>query len=226
MSDRGASVVSSKRRGRSQVLAGSQLRRRKSRVPWWIVLLPVLCCGSYLQLHTWLVKPQAVLVLGGETSREKFAAKFAQEHPHLPIWISSGAPREYTEWVFSEAGIALNRIHLDYRAVDTLTNFTTLVDDLKAKGITNVYLITSDYHMRRANLIGEIVLGSRGMTFRPIEIQSNPPRPEESLIKALRDGGRALIWLGTGYTGTDLKQEFEPPPHPAAPYPSPRSHSG
>jgi uncharacterized SAM-binding protein YcdF (DUF218 family) len=156
---------------------------------WW----------SYRYVRGWFTPPQAVLVLGGATEREQFAAQFAKSHPSLPIWISSGAPREYSEWVFSEAGVDIDRVNLDYRAVDTLTNFTTLADDLKSRGITKIYLITSDYHMRRSQLIGDIVLGSRGIAFQPIAIPSDQP-PEE-VGKALRDSGRAFVWLATGYTG-------------------------
>jgi uncharacterized SAM-binding protein YcdF (DUF218 family) len=157
---------------------------------------------GYGQLRSVMTKPQAVLVLGGEAERERYAAEFAVTHPNLPVWISSGAPREYSEWVFSEAGVDLDRLKLDYRAVDTLTNFTTLVDDLKAQGVTKVYLITSDYHMRRSRMIGEIVLGSRGIDFQPVAIPSQ--EPEESLSKAVRDGGRSLVWVTTGYTGYEV----------------------
>ncbi|MGI0490805.1 YdcF family protein [Alkalinema pantanalense CENA528] len=180
-------------------------KRAKLRFPWWVLFLPILVGLGYRQVQIWFTQPQAVLVLGGEPSREKFAAKFAQEHPQLPIWISSGAPREYAEWVFGDAGVNLDRVHLDYRAVDTLTNFTTLADELQAKGIRNIYLVTSDYHMRRASLIGEIVLGSRGIIFHPVKIESVPPKPEESMAKTIRDGGRAVLWVTTGYTGADLK---------------------
>lgn len=155
-------------------------------------------------------QPDAILVLGGSPDREKFTAKFAHEHPKLPIWISSGSPREYSEWLFSEAGIDLNRVTLDYQAVDTVTNFTTLVDRLHEQGIRSVYLITSDYHMRRAQVIGEIVLGSRGIQIKPVSIPSN--QSEEPLSKAIRDGGRAILWITTGRTGASLAplQEGKP----------------
>jgi uncharacterized SAM-binding protein YcdF (DUF218 family) len=170
-----------------------------------LLLLPLVLWLAAYQIQALLTPPQAVLVLGGATEREKFAAQFAREHPQLPIWISSGAPQEYSEWVFSEAGIERSRLNLDYRAVDTLTNFTSLADDLKGQGITSVYLITSAYHMRRSRLIGEIVLGSRGIHLRPVEIPSE--QSPESLSKALRDGGRALVWVTTGYTGAELHQQ-------------------
>jgi len=154
--------------------------------------------------------PQAVLVLGGSLSREKFATEFAQQHPDLPIWVSGGSNPEYAEWLFAKAGIERDRVHLDYDAVDTVTNFTTMVDKLKARDIQSIYLITSDYHMRRARVIGEIVLGSRGIDLQPVPVKSE--RPPEPLEKAVLDGARAVLWLTTGSTGSTLGQALRSQP--------------
>ncbi|MBD2102141.1 YdcF family protein [Leptolyngbya sp. FACHB-261] len=164
-------------------------------------------------------QPQAILVLGGDREREDFAADFAQQHPDLPIWVSSGTNLEYSEWTFDQAGVAPSRVQRDYRAVDTVTNFTTLVDDLEAQGIHSLYLITSDYHMRRARVIGEIVLGSQGISLWPIAVPSH--RSPEPLSKVARDGARALLWLVTGQTGSTLHQRSgsmnaSPPVSPAS----------
>jgi len=179
-------------------------RLRASRSFWFLVGLLMACWFGYQQLKSEFQRPQALLVLGGDKQRELFAAKFAQNHPSLPIWVSSGTNPEFAEWVFSEAGIKPDRLHLDYRAVDTVTNFTTLVDELQAKGIESVYLITSDDHMRRAQIIGEIVLGSRGISFKPVAVPSG--RTPEPIEKAVRDGARAIVWLTTGYTGANFSQ--------------------
>lgn len=147
--------------------------------------------------------PQAILVLGGAPQRERFAAEFAQRHPNLPVWVSGGSNPEYAQWVFQKAGIDKQRIHLDYEAVDTLTNFTTLIDTFQAQGINHVYLMTSDYHMRRARWVGQVILGSRGIQFEPVAIPTAiQPEP---LQTAVFDGGRALLWLTTGKTGASLK---------------------
>ncbi len=153
-------------------------------------------------IKTYFTHPQAMLVLGGDKNREIFAAKFARQYPHLQIWVSSGSNREYSEWVFSQAGINLGRVHLDSRAQDTVTNFTTLVDEFHQQGITSIYLVTSDDHMRRACVIGEIVLGSRGITFKPMSVPSK--RSPEPLEKSIRDGVRAILWITTGHTGASL----------------------
>ena len=190
--------------------------RRKS-APWLLLIVPLLIWLGYREVRGLLRQPQAILMLGGSTSaleREYFTADFALQHPDLPIWISSGDPNEeYVLSLFAEAGVDLDRLHLDYQAVDTVTNFTTLVNDLKAQGITSVYLITSDYHMRRATVIGEIVFGSRGIDFKPIAVPSE--QPPEPLEKAVRDGARALLWVTTGRTGSSLSHLF----NAAKPYP-------
>ncbi len=140
--------------------------------------------------------PQAILVLGGSPSREKFAAKFALQHPQLPIFVSSGSPEEYAQYVFDNAGVNRDRIHLDYRAVDTVTNFTVMVNELQERNITDVYVLTSDFHMPRALVIGKIVLGSKGIQMHPVTIPSEIK--SENPAKSLRDGLRSVFWLVTG----------------------------
>lgn len=172
---------------------------------WSLAVLPFLWAG-YRGIRSQFAQPQAILVLGGAPEREDFAAEFARQHPNLPIWISSGSNLEYTEDVFASAGVDFNRLNIDRSAVDTVTNFTTLVDGLKAKGISSVYLITSDYHMRRARIIGEIVFGSRGIYLKPVPVPSH--RNNEPVQKAVRDGVRAILWVTTGYTGAALSQQL------------------
>ena len=167
-------------------------------------LLPLVIWWGYKKLQNQFVKPQAILVLGGSTrllERERFTAQLAHQYPNIPIWITGGSPPQHTKKIFSNAGIDPRRLNLDYEAVDTVTNFTTIVDELQSRGIKSVYLITSDFHMRRACVVGEIVLGSRGMNFKPVAVPSrNSPEPIE---KSIRDGARAIIWVATGYTGAN-----------------------
>ncbi|MUG91401.1 YdcF family protein [Scytonema sp. UIC 10036] len=151
-------------------------------------------------------RPQAILTLGGSPDRPKFTAQFAQKHSSLDIWVSSGLPPERICPIFQAANISKNRIHLNYEAVDTVTNFTTLIDNLKRHEIRHLYLITSDFHMPRARAIATIVLGSQGITFTPIAVPTE--RPTEAWLFTLLDSGRALFWLFTGYTGASLNAYF------------------
>lgn len=185
----------------------SQLRtrQRRPRSRTWLLGLLILFGLTGLPLQGEPTSPKAVLVLGGSPDRERFAARFAQAHPGLPIWVSGGSNPEYAEMVFADASIDRSRVHLDYQAVDTVTNFTTVVGTLREQGIDSLYLITSDYHMPRARLIGHIILGSQGIHFAPITIQSEQgPESPESLEKILRDGARSILWILTGSTGSHL----------------------
>lgn len=166
--------------------------------------LAISCWFGYREVLSHFVRPEAVVVLGGHEAREKFAADFAREHPHLDIWVSSGSPENYVERIFAFRGIESDRLNLNYRADDTVTNFTTLVDELKASGIESVYLVTSDSHMTRARIIGEIVFGSRGIIIKPMAVPSQ--LPSEPLVKSFRDSARAILWLFTGCTGSTWKK--------------------
>jgi uncharacterized SAM-binding protein YcdF (DUF218 family) len=167
----------------------------------WILILGLTISGwfSYRAIQGYFTRPEAVFVLGGHETREKFAADLAKQHPQLDIWVSSGSPQDYVEKIFAFRGISSDRLHLDYQAKDTVTNFTTVVDQLKAQGIDSVYLVTSDNHMTRARIVGEIVFGSRGIVIKPVTVPSQ--LPPEAPEKSLRDSARAIFWLATGYTG-------------------------
>lgn len=151
--------------------------------------------------------PQAILTLGGGSDRENFTAQFARMYPSLEIWVSSGAPTNKAQKIFQAAGIPNQQVHIDRRAVDTVTNFTALVKEFKKRNFHHLYLITSDFHMPRAKAIATFVLGSRGIAFTSVSIPST--KPPESWLHILRDIGRALLWIVTGRTGASLNPHLE-----------------
>ncbi|MFB2833806.1 YdcF family protein [Floridanema evergladense] len=151
-------------------------------------------------------QPQAILTLGSWLDREYFTAQFATKHPNLEIWVSSGTSPEFARPIFRAFGIPNSRVHLDYRAVDTVTNFTTLINDFKSRKIQHLYLITSAYHITRAKAIATLILGSQGIIFTPLTVSSN--EPSESWLRILRDICRSLLWIFTGRTGASLNSHF------------------
>ncbi len=164
-----------------------------------LTFIPIRLGLAHLQSPT----PQLILTLGGTIERETFTAQFAQQHPNLDIWVSSGVATSLAQKVFKEAGIPEQQVHLDQRAIDTVTNFTTLVQDFKTNDIHHVYLITSDFHMRRSIAIAFFVFGSHGIAFTPVAIPSQ--NPDESWLRVARDVGRSVVWIITGHTGASLK---------------------
>jgi uncharacterized SAM-binding protein YcdF (DUF218 family) len=161
-------------------------------------IIPVRLAIAYSQAPS----PQAIFILGGGPEREVFTAQFAKHYPSLEIWVSSGTAPEQACAIFRDAGIPPERVHLDRRAVDTVTNFTSLVADFKNLNIQHLYLITSDFHLSRAKAIATLVLGSWGIAFTPVSVPSK--EPPESLLHILRDIGRTLVWMITGRTGASF----------------------
>ncbi len=149
--------------------------------------------------------PQLVLVLGGDLDREERGVKLAKIMK-IPLIISSGSNPEYATWSIKQLGLDEDQFILDYRAKDTLTNFTTLVDDLEFRGIKHALLITSSDHMVRAKNVGNIISGSRGIKLTSISVPCEPNCQEESYKKIVIDILRSIIWV---VTGQDVKQSQE-----------------
>ncbi|MCT0211931.1 MULTISPECIES: YdcF family protein [unclassified Synechococcus] len=142
-------------------------------------------------------QPQLILVLGGDVARERRAGQLAQRY-RLPVVVSGGSNPEYAQWLFHQEGLGPHQYQLDYRARDTVTNFTTVVDDLKGSGIRHVLLVTSSDHMERALLVGRIIAGSRGIQLTPVTVPCGPRCLPERRSKVWRDGFRALVWVISG----------------------------
>ena len=148
--------------------------------------------------------PQAIFVLGGDSGRMEFAGQFWQSHTNLDIWVSDfDSELDFNRRIFQQFGVTNQRLHLDGRATDTVTNFTSLVEDFVKQKLQHIYLITSDYHMQRARAIATIVLGSRGIGVTPVAVPSKGLQ-SESLVRLLRDYGRSFLWVFTGKSGASF----------------------
>ena len=153
--------------------------------------------------------PQAIFVLGGDDARMRFAAEFWRSHRNLDIWVSDyQSSLERYRPIFQKFDIPDRQLRLDGRATDTVTNFTTLVEDFVNQKIQHTYLITSDYHMRRSRAIATIVLGSQGIVVSPLSVTSSGDM-SESMLRVLRDCGRSLLWIFSGKTGSSLNPNLK-----------------
>ncbi len=185
------------------------LKSKRYRFSCWVSYALILSLVSFIPTRLAIAQisapnPQAVFTLGGDLLREIFTAQFAKIHPDLEIWISSGSPTNEANWAFNTAKVPLEKVYLDRRAIDTVTNFTSLVADFKKRHFQHLYLITADYHMRRAKAIACIIFGSQGIAFTPVSIPTD--KPVESWWRVLRDICRALLWICTKRTGASLNQ--------------------
>ena len=146
-------------------------------------------------------QPQRILVLGGDADRERMGLHLARRM-NLPLIVSGGTNPEYAQWLRRDAGLEQHRLRLDYRAKDTLGNFTSLVDELQREGVHHLLLVTSEDHLPRAMAVGAIVAGSRGIRLTGVPVSCQPNCRDESLGKRFGDGLRAAAWV---ITGRDLK---------------------
>jgi len=179
------------------------LRRRRSFRRWWLAAAG--CALLWLSRGWWWPTPpppQMILVLGGDVDREKAAARLARVDG-LPVVVSGGTNPEYATWLFREQqGLPADRVRLDYRAVDTVSNFTSLVDDLRRARIRHALLVTSSDHMQRALLVGRIVAGSRGIHLTPVPVPCGDLCVQEGRRKLWGDTARAVVWV---ISGRDLR---------------------
>lgn len=177
----------------------------------WITLISaglfILCSIIPLRLAIALhhaPTPQAILVLGGEQTRMKSAAQFWHSHSNLEIWVSDYYRNfAINSGTFHKLGVPEERLHYDFCATDTVTNFTCTVSDFLERKFYHLYLLTSDYHITRAKAIATIVLGSRGIFVTPVPVPSEYYQ-KESFLRVLRDCLRSLLWIVTGRTGASL----------------------
>jgi uncharacterized SAM-binding protein YcdF (DUF218 family) len=150
-----------------------------------------------------LSEPDAAVVLEGDPQRIRYGAQFAKAHPALPIYISS-EPVFYQVYLdaLTEEQVPIERFELRTCATDTVTNFTCIAAELKARGFQHLYVITSAHHMTRALTIGRIVLGRHGIAVTPLPVATSRGS-KESVTRTLRDGLRAIVWAITGIAGPE-----------------------
>ncbi|MFM2081040.1 MAG: hypothetical protein RLZZ219_1722 [Cyanobacteriota bacterium] len=193
---------------RSGSVAGPprQRRARSPRPPRPAALLRLLLAGAagggllWLSRGLWqpsLPPPQLILVLGGDVDRERAAGELARREG-LPVLVSGGSNPEYAQWQFDRQGLDAARVQLDYRATDTLSNFTSVVDELRRSRVRHVLLVTSSDHMNRALLVGRVVAGSRGIALTPVAVPCGDRCMPEGRRKVWGDGARAVLWVVTG----------------------------
>jgi uncharacterized SAM-binding protein YcdF (DUF218 family) len=181
-------------------------RRRPRRHSRPAVLLLAAAAGLIWLSRGWWwpapPPPQLILVLGGDLDRERRAAALARQHG-LPVVVSGGSNPEYAHWLFEQhQGLPPGQVQLDYRAQDTLSNFTSLVDDLRRARIRHALLVTSTDHMDRALLVGRIVAGSRGIHLTPVPVDCGDLCVPEGRRKVWGDAVRAGLWV---LSGRDLR---------------------
>jgi uncharacterized SAM-binding protein YcdF (DUF218 family) len=195
----------------------SSMRRKLFPVALWLILGFFIFVLASIPIKIFLTQsqfpnPQAILVLSGQDRTTAAIDRLWDKgNQALPIWVSDlNKNIKGLEELIERKKIPRGKVILDGRATDTVTNFTTLVEDLSEKNIKHLYLVTHDVHMLRSRVIATIVLGSRGIVITPFSLSTEGryvgPHRRDRFDNVTRDGIRSLLWLFTGKTGASLKQ--------------------
>lgn len=159
-----------------------------------LVCLAILFCVILGKVYENQIQPiDAAIVLEGAPARFRYAAKYAKQHPNLPIYISS-QPNIYQVYLdeLNREDVPIERFRVRKCASDTVTNFTCIRHELRKNKFRHVAIITSSYHMPRALLVGRIVLGKVGIAVTPLSVVDKSDY-KESLLRVLRDLMRGII---------------------------------
>ena len=156
-------------------------------------------CGFWL-VWTWLPwwqalqqPPDMIVVLGGGIRREAAAAQLAQTHSSLPVLVSSGSTLPCLYRIFvEEHKVAWRRVTVDFRAIDTVTNFTAVLPYLHTKTPRKVFVVATEGQWLRASVMGWIIWGSQGIAMQPVLVEG---QDGNSWFKTLRDSLRAVAWI-------------------------------
>jgi uncharacterized SAM-binding protein YcdF (DUF218 family) len=137
-----------------------------------------------------------VIELGGNISRLPHACRVALTYQGANLIISSEGGAQQCLQIALDAGLPRERIHLDYQAWDTVTNFTKTVALVKRFGTTDLHVVTDGFHMRRSIGIALIVYAMTGIRCHAKPSSSGAPEPWHLTCA---DWLRALVWRLTGY---------------------------
>ena len=168
----------------------------------WSIIITTLCIwlislgpiNPYSRAKSNKTSPQLILVLGGNIDREIIGINLSKVL-NIPVIISGGSNPEYAQWLIKKQGIDHNQVSLDYRAQDTLSNFTSIMDDLIYAEVNHMLMITSENHFNRANLVGKIITGSKGIKLSSLAVKCNSTCQVEPKIKEILDSIRAIVWV-------------------------------
>jgi len=138
-----------------------------------------------------------VLVLGGSADRESRCMRVVASET-CPIWLSGPALTEDCLEVCESQGVDLEYLRVDYRALDTLSNFTSMVPDMKSRGFKQMILVTSQEHETRAKCIASMILPYYNIELSGVIAIPGSKEDEEGTLIVLRDIIRTALWLLVG----------------------------
>ena len=139
-----------------------------------------------------------ILELGGNTARLNTVVQLAQQYPDAKIIISSEGSPDFVVGFFDASNITRDRFLLDFNAWDTVTNFTTTKRLIRGYNPSKLFVVTDNFHMRRAMAIAGAVYWLSGIRLVPVPYMGSEPHDPEPDSLVRYDKWRAWLWRLTG----------------------------
>lgn len=106
---------------------------------------------------------KTILHLGGNWNRIQQTTKLALQYPKARVIISGEGNLDKLYQYVKAKGVDVGRLINEPTAKDTLGNFTESFDILKDLQTRDVFVVTNDWHMKRAMAIAKVVYSFTGI---------------------------------------------------------------
>lgn len=137
---------------------------------------------------------QAYFVLGGNNTREIYAAGLVAKHPQMLTLISGGSADPCIRNAFQRANAPMDKVWLEKCADSTFGNMYYGLPILKSWKVSRITVIDSRSHQPRAQLLAGIIFAAHGI-WADFDILDDgfPAKPEWD-VKTVLDVIRAGCW--------------------------------
>jgi len=143
---------------------------------------------------------RAILHLGGNSTRIETTIEMVKQWPDALVILGTVENPVECFTRLRIAGVNRNRIIFDFRAWDTVTNFTVVRRILKEFKVEQLCIVTDTFHMRRSMLIARIVYFANS-TIKEISAayHQDPAmvHAKDTVLRTTVDVLRAVIWATT-----------------------------
>jgi len=144
------------------------------------------------------VGTKVILELGGNIARMDKAIELSLASPGSWLVVSSEGDPAACLQKLQSAGVDPSRTILDYKAWDTVTNFTNTKPLIESLAPSELMVVTDGFHMLRAMSIARLVYF--GASFSVTAHPSSPVDHHESKRLVISDTLRAILSRFTGNT--------------------------
>ena len=142
-----------------------------------------------------------IMPLGGRLERVHAAVGCVRQlewYENYIVLVDEADPKAALD-ILLAGGVPRERVVFDYSGWDTLTEFILRYDFLRKLGVTELWVVTDNYHMARAEAIAHAVFAFTDVRVRTFMRYTVNPHPAsvESFYKVLRDASMAWSWRVT-----------------------------